>query len=58
MTQQTQHTTSPLSLTLDLPKAMQDALAIWLSQAAVRSGITDRRQRIALQAELLALMGE
>lgn len=34
----------------------QDALGRWLAQAATRAGIVDKRARLRLQAELLALL--
>lgn len=40
------------------PWSMKDALGRWLGGACARAGITDRTQRHALQAELLALCGD
>ena len=40
------------------PALTRDALGLWLARACDAAGITDRRQRLALQAELSALFGE
>ena len=40
------------------PPLTRDALAKWLARACDAAGITNRRQRLALQAELSTLFGE
>jgi hypothetical protein len=40
------------------PEPLRESMAGWLADACNRAGITNRRQRLALQAELSVLFGE